>query len=150
MNIADKNKFEILLVEDSWSDALLAKVAFGKSKFSPNLNIVCDGEQALSFLNQEEPYSKAPRPDLILLDLNLPRMDGRTFLRRLKCHQKFMDLKVAVLTSSQLDSDIREVADMKLCGYLIKPLDLVGFFRIARDLKDFLMESKALPMKSLG
>jgi chemotaxis family two-component system response regulator Rcp1 len=150
MNKSAKKKFEILLVEDNWADVLLAKIAFKKSKFAGNLNIVTDGEQALLFLNQEDPYSKVPVPDLVLLDLNLPRMDGRTFLRRVKSQPKFMDLKIVVLTSSQLDSDVREVLDMRANGYLVKPLELQGFFKMVDDLMDFLVNSKALPLKSIG
>lgn len=149
MNLIANRKFEILLIEDNWGDALLTKIAFRESKFRGNLNIVTDGEQALSFLNREDPYHKAPLPDLILLDLNLPRMDGRTFLRRLKSQEKFCELKVVVLTSSKLDSDFREVIGMNANGYLVKPLDLYGFFKLVRDLTDFLEKSKALPMKSV-
>ncbi|HXL74029.1 MAG TPA: response regulator [bacterium] len=141
--------FEILLVEDNWGDALLTKIAFKESRFSGNLNIVTDGEQALSFLKREDTYREAPLPDLILLDLNLPRMDGRTFLRRMKSEEKFRDLKVVVMTSSKLDSDFREIADMKVEGYLVKPLDLYGFFKVVEDLTDFLVNSKALPVKSV-
>jgi CheY-like chemotaxis protein len=149
MNICADKKYEILLVEDNWGDALLTKIAFRESRFRGNLSIVTDGEQALSFLNREDPYRKAPLPDLILLDLNLPRMDGRTFLRRLKSQEKFRELKVVVLTSSKLDSDFREVVEMKTNGYLVKPLDLYGFFQMVRDLTDFLVKSKALPVKSV-
>jgi CheY-like chemotaxis protein len=148
MNLSANRKFEILLIEDNWGDALLTKIAFKESKFRGNLNIVTDGEQALSFLNREDPYHKAPLPDLILLDLNLPRMDGRAFLRRLKSQEKFRELKVVVLTSSKLDSDFREVIEMNANGYLVKPLDLYGFFKLVQNLTDFLEKSKALPMKS--
>jgi len=143
-------KFEVLLVEDNWGDALLMKIAFEERKFLGRLNIVTDGEQALSFLNREDRYSKAPVPDLIVLDLNFPRMDGRAFLRRVKSHPRFTDLKVVVLTSSKLDSDVREVIGMNVNGYLVKPLDLYGFFNIVQDLMDFLVKSKALPMKTVG
>lgn len=150
MNLTANKKFEILLVEDNWGDALLVKIAFREKRFYGNLNIVTNGEQALSFLNREDSYHRAPLPDLILLDLNLPRMDGRTFLRRIKSQEKFRDLKVVVLTSSKLDSDFREILDMNANGYLVKPLDLYGFFNLVQDLTDFLAKSKALPLKSVG
>jgi CheY-like chemotaxis protein len=150
MNQAARKKFEILLVEDNLGDAIRTKIAFRKKEFSGNLSLVADGEQALSFLNRDEPYSKAPAPDLILLDLNLPRMDGRTFLRRVRGHEKFKELKVVVLSGSQLDSDIREAIDMGANGYLVKPPDIFGFFKLLDDLADFLEKDKALPLKSAG
>jgi CheY-like chemotaxis protein len=149
MNQTAGKKYEVLLVEDNGSDALLTKIAFRENRFCGNLNIVTDGEQALAFLNREDPYLHAPLPDLILLDLNLPRMDGRTFLRRVRAQEKFRDLKVVVLTSSKLDSDFREVTDLSANAYLVKPLDLHGFFKLVRDLTDFLVNSKALPPKSV-
>jgi CheY-like chemotaxis protein len=83
---------------------------------------------------------------LILLDLNLPRMDGRTFLRRIKSAAQFENLKVVVLSGSRLGTDVREVTDMQINGYLVKPLDLNGFYQIAKDLENFLLNSKPLPM----
>jgi CheY-like chemotaxis protein len=147
MDTVTQKKYEILLVEDNWSDAMLTKLAFIESRFSGNLHLVTDGEQALSFLKREEPYLEAPMPDLILLDLNLPRMDGRAFLRRVKNLPQFQDLKVVVLTSSKLDTDIREVIGMNADGYLVKPLDLYGFFNVVKGLTDYLVKSKALPRK---
>ncbi len=149
MNPTNGKKYEVLLVEDNGSDALLTKIAFRENRFYGNLSIVTDGEQALLFVNREDPYLHAPLPDLILLDLNLPRMDGRTFLRRLRAQEKFRDLKVVVLTSSKLDSDLREIKDLSANAYLVKPLDLYGFFRLVGDLTDFLKESKALPTQSV-
>jgi len=122
------------------------KVAFSKCRFLSNLNIVTDGEQALAFLNREDKHVLAPLPDLILLDLNLPRMDGRTFLRRIKSAAQFSNLKVVVLSGSRLGTDVREVTDMQINGYLVKPLDLNGFYQIAKDLENFLLNSKPLPL----
>jgi CheY-like chemotaxis protein len=150
VNRTAKKRFEILLVEDNLGDAIRTKIAFRKKEFSGNLNMVTDGEQALSFLNREGPFLKAPPPDLILLDLNLPRMDGRTFLRRVRSHVKFKDLKVVVLSGSQLDSDVREAVDMGANGYLVKPPDIFGFLKMLDDLADFLERDKALPLKSVG
>lgn len=150
VNTTPRKRFEILLVEDNWGDAIRTKVAFRKKEFVGNLNMVADGEQALSFLSQEEPYRKAPRPDLILLDLNLSRMDGRTLLRRVRCHVKFKDIKVVVLSGSRLDSDVREVFGMGANGYLVKPPDIFGLLKMLDDLADFLEKDKALPLKSVG
>ena len=132
---------EILLVEDSWGDVLLLREAFQESRLPVNLNIVTDGEDALAYLNGESKYTGSPMPDLVLLDLNLPRMDGRALLRRVKNHPRFKRLPVVVLTSSALESDIREVNEMKANSYLVKPADLKGFHEIARKLWDFWLKS---------
>ncbi len=142
-------KFEILLVEDNWGDALLMREAFRESGLVVKLSIVTDGEQALAFLNREGIFAEASRPDLILLDLNLPRMDGRGFLRRIKTHPAFQDLQVVVLTTSKLDSDIREVSERDIRGYIVKPVDLDGFLKVTRSLGDFLMKSTDLPRPNL-
>lgn len=148
MNTPSNKTLEILLVEDNWGDALLMKTAFKKRKFEANLTIVTDGEQALAYLNREDKYHSAPLPDLILLDLNMPRMDGRAFLRRVKRQAHFSALKVVVLSVSQLDSDFREMSDMRIDGYLVKPRDLYGFYQMMKDLEDFLLHCKPLPQRT--
>lgn len=127
--------FQILLVEDSWGDVLLMREAFRESRLTARLNIVTNGEEALAYLNREPRYAEAVTPDLILLDLNLPRMDGRIFLRRLRNHPRLKGLTVVVLTSSDLDSDLREVKELEAQGYIRKPSDLNGFLQTARILK---------------
>lgn len=128
--------FEILLVEDSWGDALLMREAFRESRLPARLSIVTNGEEALAYLNREPRYPEAKIPDLILLDLNLPRMDGRIFLRRLRHNPRFKELVVVVLTSSDLESDLREVQELEAQGYIIKTGDLKGFLQTAEILKD--------------
>ena len=125
---------EVLLVEDSWGDVVLMRDAFREKHLPVNLNIVTDGEDALAYLNREPKYVQHPKPDLILLDLNLPRMDGRAFLRRVKNHPRFKAIPVVVLTSSRLETDIREVFEMNADQYLVKPTDLKGFHETARQL----------------
>jgi CheY-like chemotaxis protein len=131
--------YEILLIEDCWADVLLMKMAFQKCKFGANLNILSDGEKALAFLKHEPPYQKAAKPDLVLLDLNMPRMDGRVFLRRVKALPKLAKLKLIVISGSKLESDIREVMDMNVKAFLEKPMDLYGFFRLVESLKKYLV-----------
>lgn len=132
---------EVLLVEDSWGDVLLLREAFRDSGLPVNLNIVTDGEDALAYLNREPKYAGSPVPNLVLLDLNLPRMDGRALLRRVKNHPRFKSLPVVVLTSSTLESDIREVNEMKANSYLVKPADLRGFHEIAHNLWDYWLKT---------
>jgi two-component system, chemotaxis family, response regulator Rcp1 len=134
---------EVLFVEDSWGDVFLMREAFRDSRFPVNLNIVTDGEEALAFLKRENKHMEAPEPDLVLLDLNLPRMDGRVLLRRIKAHPRFKLLPVVVLTSSKLDTDMREVLGMEVDQYLVKPADLQGFRATTRQLWDFWQNSKA-------
>jgi two-component system, chemotaxis family, response regulator Rcp1 len=133
--------FEILFAEDSWGDVFLFREAFRESNMPVNLNIVTDGEDALAYLNRESKYGGSPAPDLVLLDLNLPRMDGRALLRRIKNHPRFKLLPVVVLTSSTLESDVREVNEMNVNSYLVKPADLKGFQEIVRNLWDFRLKS---------
>lgn len=138
-------RFEILLVEDNSGDVFLLKKAFQESLVAAHLNIVTDGEEALAFLNREDRFKEAPAPDIVLLDLNLPRMDGRAVLRRIKSHPKFRTIPVIVLTSSRLESDVREAYEMSANGYLMKPLDLRGFQETARSLRDFWFKRVVLP-----
>lgn len=138
--------YEILLVEDNIADAQLMKIAFQHGHFLANLHIVGDGETALAFLNQEDRYGGAALPDLVLLDLNLPRMDGRTLLRRIRALPQFEGLKLVVLSSSKLETDIREVMDLNAKAYLVKPLDLYGFFRLVENLQNYLTHNH--PLKS--
>jgi len=135
---------QVLLVEDNWGDVLLMREALRQLSPSLNLNIVTDGENALAYLNGEGKYSDSPRPDFILLDLNLPRMDGRAFLRRLRGRLGFQELPVVVLTSSRLDSDVREAEGLGISGYLAKPGDLAGFLEVARRLREFWLRLAAL------
>ncbi len=144
--MSDQRTFEILLVEDNFADAQLMKIAFQQGHFSANLHIVGDGEQALAFLKQEDRYGGTALPDLVLLDLNLPRMDGRTLLRRIRSLPQFENLKLVVLSSSRLETDIREVKNLNAQAYLVKPLDLYGFFRLVENLQNYLVNDQ--PLKS--
>jgi len=128
---------QILLVEDNWGDIVLLREALDGSKLALHLNVVTDGEEALAYLEGEGKYSGTVRPDFVLLDLNLPRMDGRAFLRRLRSHSKLGDMPVVVLTSSRLESDMKEMEDLKISGYLIKPADFKGFQELVKRLWTF-------------
>ena len=128
---------QILLVEDNWGDIVLIREAFSQSGLNVKLSVVTDGEEALAYLEGQGKYAQVARPDFVLLDINLPRMDGRVFLRRLRSHQRLGEMPVVVLTSSKLDSDMREMAELGISGYLVKPSDLYGFQEVVKRIGTF-------------
>jgi two-component system, chemotaxis family, response regulator Rcp1 len=136
---------EILLVEDNPADVLLITEAFKENRLKANLNVVNDGEEALDYLNRKGKHAEAKTPDYILLDLNLPRMDGRTFLGRVKRESLFKSIPVIVLTSSRSDLDIREVYELNANCYIVKPSDLDGYMETVKKLQDFWMTLVLLP-----
>lgn len=136
---------QILAVEDNLGDILLLTEAFKESKITAKMKVVTNGEEALDYLRGGEKYAGSPMPDLILLDLNLPRMDGRVLLRRLKSDPVLKSLPVIVLSSSSLETDVREAYDMNASCYIVKPSDLEGFFKVAKSLKEFWLSQVRLP-----
>jgi chemotaxis family two-component system response regulator Rcp1 len=140
----------ILAVEDNPGDVLLLTEAFKEGRIRAQLNVVTNGEEALDYLQGTGRHAEARIPDLILLDLNLPRMDGRALLRRLKSDPAFQSLPVIVLSSSSLATDIREAYDMNASCYIVKPSDLDGFFKVANSLRDFWFSQVRLPSRPEG
>jgi len=124
---AEAKDVEVLLVEDNWGDVFLMKEALREAALPVRLSIVTDGEEALAYLTREVLYRVPSRTALVLLDLNLPRMDGRILLRRIKEEPLLRDLPVVVLSSSRLETDIRETLGMRASDYFVKPSDLHGF-----------------------
>ena len=141
----EKRDFEILMVEDNSGDALLIKEAFKESHIQCHLIVVGDGEEALDYLNRRGNFADARTPDFILLDLNLPRMDGREFLKRVKSEGLFKTIPVIVLTSSRSDLDIREVWELNANCYIVKPSDMDGYIAVAKKINDFWMNLVHLP-----
>ena len=137
--------FEILMVEDNPGDALLLTEAFKENRIPAHLNVVGGGEEALAYLNRKGKYADAKAPDFILLDLKLPRMSGRAFLRRVKTEGLFKSIPVIVLTNSRLDLDIREVYEMNAACYIVKPFDLDGYTETVKKLQDFWMTLVQFP-----
>lgn len=129
--------FEILLVEDSPTDVLLATEALGGTNILSNLNIVRDGVEATSFLQRRDAYADAPRPELILLDLNLPKKDGREVLAEIKDDEALKEIPVIVLTTSQADEDIAMSYAHHANCYITKPLDLQRFTHVIRRVVAF-------------
>jgi chemotaxis family two-component system response regulator Rcp1 len=139
---------EILLVEDSQSDVLLTRIAMQQCKIANNLHVASDGEEALAFLRCEEPHAQAPRPDLILLDLNLPRMDGRELLAVIKADPALKTIPVVVLTTSDVELDVVRSYELHANAYVTKPLDMDEFIRIVKGVDDFWFGIVRLPMRS--
>jgi CheY-like chemotaxis protein len=139
------HSIEVLLVEDDPGDVLLTKEAFADNKVRNNLNIVSDGEEATAYLRRQGVYADAPRPDLILLDLNLPRKDGREVLRDIKADPDLRTIPVVVLTTSEADEDILNSYALNANAYVTKPVDFDSFIRIVRQIDDFFVTVVKLP-----
>ena len=136
---------EILLVEDSPGDARLAREGLSECKIRNNLNVVDDGVKAMAFLRRQGEYAKSPRPDLILLDLNLPRKDGREVLREIKDDDSLKVIPVVILTTSIAKEDIVKTYSLHANCYVTKPLGLQQFLDVVRSIEDFWFAIVKLP-----
>lgn len=140
---------EILVVEDSPGDARLVMEAFKEGKVYNRLHVVTDGVQAMQFLRREGTYASMPRPDLILLDLNLPKKDGREVLAEIKADATLRRIPVVILTTSQAEEDILRTYDLHANSYITKPVDVDQFFRAIRLIEDYWLTVVALPGEPL-
>ena len=136
---------EILLVEDNPGDVRLTQEAVREAKIRNTLNVVTDGEQAIAYVRQQGVYSDRLRPDLILLDLNLPRKDGREVLQDLKSDPDLHRIPVVVLTSSAAEQDILRTYDLYANAYVTKPVDLEQFMHVVSSIQDFWLNIVKLP-----
>ncbi|MDD5773500.1 MAG: response regulator [bacterium] len=141
------NSIEILLVEDNPADVRLTIETLKQEKICNNVQVVSDGEEALNFLHRRGKYSNAVRPDLILLDLNLPRIDGREVLKEIKESDKLKMIPVVVLTVSKAEEDIIKSYNLHANCFITKPIDLLQFARVARAIQDFWLTIVKLPPK---
>ncbi len=141
---------DILLVEDNPGDARLTREAFGDGKLLNTLHHVEDGVEALAFLRRENPYETAPRPDLILLDLNLPRMDGREVLVAIKSDEALKRIPVIILTTSDDDPDVLKAYDRHANCYITKPVRLESFLEVVRSIEEFWLSVVRLPPQTAG
>ncbi|MDG5778017.1 response regulator [Haloarculaceae archaeon H-GB2-1] len=128
---------EILLAEDNPGDVKLTEKAFEQGHVYNNLNVVTDGVEAMAYLHGEGEYADRPRPDLILLDLNMPRMDGTEVLEEIKSDPDLRRIPVVVLTSSDAEEDIAKSYDLHANAYLTKPVDFDGFLDVIERIEDF-------------
>jgi len=136
---------EILLVEDNPGDIRLTREALRDGKIYNNLYVVRDGVEAMAFLRKTDKYTHAPRPDLILLDLNLPRKDGHEVLAEVKTDENLRRIPVVILTTSQAEEDIIKTYDLHVNCYITKPVDLDQFVKIVKSIEDFWLTIVKLP-----
>lgn len=136
---------ELLLVEDNPGDVRLTREALKSGKVPTNLSVARDGVEALEFLRRRGRFDSAPRPDLILLDLNLPRKNGREVLAEIKSDPELRRIPVLVMTTSRADQDINRAYSLKANCYITKPIELDEFLRIVRSIEEFWLKIVTLP-----
>ena len=136
---------DVLLVEDDAGDVLLIEEAFADNKVRNRLHCVSDGVDALRFLRRQDEFADAPRPDLILLDLNLPRKDGREVLAEVKTDERLQQIPVVVLTTSKLEEDVLRSYKLHANAYVTKPVDFDRFIEVVRQIDEFFVTVVKLP-----
>jgi CheY-like chemotaxis protein len=136
---------DLLLVEDDPGDVLITREALGDSKLLNHLYVASDGEEAVAFLRRQAPFEGVPRPDLILLDLNLPRLDGREVLAIIKSDPDLLRIPVVVLTTSEAEEDVLRSYDLHANAYVTKPVDFEAFVTIVRQIDSFYLSVVRLP-----
>jgi two-component system response regulator len=137
--------FEVLLIEDDMGDVELTEAALAKSKLKINLNVVNDGEEALAYLHREGQYTDAIRPNLIVLDLNLPGLSGLEILSAIKSDQRLKSIPVVILTTSDASTDILKSYELGVNCYVTKPIGLKEFVKIVNSIEDFWFTVVQLP-----
>ena len=145
---ANGTPIEVLLVEDDPGDVLMTQEAFEEHKVRNRLNVVSDGSEALAYLRREGQYSEAVRPDLILLDLNLPKRDGREVLAEIKKDDDLGRIPVVVLTTSAADEDILRSYQLHANAYVTKPVDFERFIAVIRQIDEFFVSVVKLPPRA--
>ncbi len=148
MNVARSGKvIDVLLVEDDPGDVLMTREAFDDNKVANRLQVVSDGVSALAFLRKEGEHADAPTPDLVLLDLNLPRMDGREVLEAMKGDDALRSIPVVVLTTSEAEEDVVRSYSLHANAYVTKPVDFDRFIEVVRQIDEFFVEVVRLPQR---
>ncbi|MDD1743788.1 MAG: response regulator [Methanomassiliicoccales archaeon] len=149
--MADRNdsgtRVEILLIEDNPGDVRLTKLALKGGKILNNINVVMDGAEAMDYLLRKGKYSEATRPDLIILDLNLPKKDGRQVLKEIKDNDSLRRIPIVVLTTSRDEQDVLKSYNLHANAYITKPLDLDQFIDVVRSIETFWVSVVRLPPK---
>ena len=136
---------DVLLVEDDPGDVLMTREAFEDNKVANRLAVVSDGVSAMEYLRKQGPYADAPTPDLVLLDLNLPRMDGREVLQALKEDEELRRIPVVVLTTSEAEEDVLRSYSLHANAYVTKPVDFDRFIDVVRQIDEFFVSVVRLP-----
>lgn len=145
--ISTGKPIDILLVEDDAGDELITREAFADNKIQNTLHVARDGEEGLDFLFRRGQFSDAPRPDLVLLDLNLPKYDGRELLERIKSNPELCDIPVVILTTSSAEEDIVRSYKLHANAYVTKPVDLDQFINAVRQIDEFFVQVVRLPSR---
>ena len=146
---APTHPFSILLAEDEPADAHLVRTALSESHFLVDLHHVVDGKEVLECLRRQGPrFADAPRPDLILLDLNMPRLDGRECLAALKQDESLRDIPVVILTTSEVERDVLTSYTLGAAGFITKPMDVIKFIAAIRDLGVYWFDLVRLPRQA--
>lgn len=145
MNMKRGHPVEILLVEDNAGDVRLTREAMREAKVNNNLSVAVDGVEAMAFLRRQGQYRDAPRPDLVLLDLNLPRKSGLEVLTEIKEDATLKHIPVVILTTSQAEQDILASYRMSANAFVTKPVDLEQFLKVVRSIEEFWLEVVRLP-----
>lgn len=144
----DPERIRVLLVEDNAGDVRLTREAFKDAKVHLELHVASDGVEAMDFLHRRGPFAESPRPDLILLDLNLPRKDGREVLMEIKTDPTLMTIPVVILTTSGSEVDIEQSYQLHANCYVSKPVELEGFLQVVRSIDDFWLSAVRLPRET--
>ncbi|MCU1499976.1 MAG: Response regulator receiver protein [Acidimicrobiales bacterium] len=139
------NAIEVLLVEDDPGDVVMTREALAESRVMNQLHVVTNGEDAMRFLRRQPPFEDAPRPGLILLDLNLPRLDGREVLAQAKGDANLRRIPIVVLTTSQAEEDVLRSYDLHANAFVTKPVDFGRFVEVIRQLDNFYISVVSLP-----
>ncbi|MFN4253820.1 MAG: response regulator [Saprospiraceae bacterium] len=150
MNQPNSKLVNILLVEDNPGDVRLTQEAFREGNVPVNLSVVMDGVEAIKFLKKSPPYQTSPTPDLVLLDLNLPRLDGREVLEEIKTDPTLRHTPVVVLTTSNAEQDILKSYNLYVNSYINKPVDFDKFFDIIKKIEEFWFNTAILPSAALA
>jgi CheY-like chemotaxis protein len=145
--VTERTEIHVLLVEDDPGDVLMTREAFEENKVANNLSVVSDGEAAMAFLRKQGEYADAPTPDLVLLDLNLPRMDGREVLAAMKGDEELHRIPVVVLTTSEAEEDVLRSYSLHANAYVTKPVDFERFIQVVRKIDDFFVQVVRLPSR---
>jgi CheY-like chemotaxis protein len=145
--VPEYEPIEVLLVEDDPGDVLMTKEAFADNKVRNKLHVVSDGVDAMAFLRREGPYADVPTPDLVLLDLNLPRKDGREVLAEIKADPELRRIPVVVLTTSEAEEDVLRSYELHANAYVTKPVDFDRFVHVVRQIDDFFVTVVKLPSR---
>jgi two-component system response regulator len=148
--LAHSRPAEILLVEDNENDVLLTRQGFKRARLMVNLHHVGDGEECMAFLRKQGRYADAPTPDLILLDLNMPRKDGREVMAEMVADSELRHLPVVILTTSSAEQEILDMYKLRCSSYIVKPVDFDQFLRVVRSISEYWFTVVVLPAGTPG